>query len=78
MDAGRVAANWARTWTRAWHERDVEAIVSFYAERALYRALIFREPDRAPILRFDTDGLIVDHRDYWNQVERRKEPYRGW
>jgi hypothetical protein len=21
---------------------------------------------------------VVDHRDYWNQVERRKPPYAGW
>ena len=130
MDVERVAANWARTWTRAWLKRDIEAIVSLYAERALYRALSFREPDRGPagvrryltenfgveedvecwfgepivgderaavewwatwiengqrlslagatILRFDAAGLIVDHRDYWNMVDRREEPYQGW
>ena len=130
MDTARLAANWARTWTRAWPARDVEAIVSLYAEPALYRALIFREPEAGPasvrryltenfgieediecwfgepivggdraavewwatwieggtrltlagttILRFDSDGLVVDHRDYWNQVDRREEPYRGW
>ena len=30
------------------------------------------------LLRFDDDGQIVDHRDYWNQVERRQPPYQGW
>ena len=32
----------------------------------------------ASILRFDERGLVVDHRDYWNEVERREEPYPGW
>ena len=30
------------------------------------------------ILRFDDDGKVVDHRDYWNEVERREPPYEGW
>jgi hypothetical protein len=29
-------------------------------------------------LRFDENGLVIDHRDYWNQVERREPPYEGW
>jgi hypothetical protein len=29
-------------------------------------------------LRFDADGKVIDHRDYWNQVERREPPYEGW
>jgi ketosteroid isomerase-like protein len=32
----------------------------------------------ATILRFDADGRVVDHRDYWNQVDRRQPPYVGW
>jgi hypothetical protein len=32
----------------------------------------------ATVLRFDADGLVVDHRDYWNQVERREPPFEGW
>jgi ketosteroid isomerase-like protein len=32
----------------------------------------------ATLLRFDDDGLVVDHRDYWNQVERREPPFAGW
>ena len=30
------------------------------------------------MLRFDDDGNVVDHRDYWNQAEGRIEPYPGW
>ena len=32
----------------------------------------------ATVLRFGADGLIVDHRDYWSQVEARKPPFEGW
>jgi predicted kinase len=30
------------------------------------------------VLRFDAAGRVVDHRDYWNQVEERVDPYGGW
>ena len=30
------------------------------------------------VLSFDADGLVVDQRDYWNEVERRAPPYAGW
>lgn len=30
------------------------------------------------VLRFDEDGRVVDHRDYWNQVERGEAPYDDW
>jgi hypothetical protein len=29
-------------------------------------------------LRFDDKGLIVDHRDYWNQASGRLAPYENW
>jgi nuclear transport factor 2 (NTF2) superfamily protein len=32
----------------------------------------------ATVLRFDDDGLVIDHRDYWNELERREQPYPGW
>ena len=32
----------------------------------------------ATFLRFDEDGLVVDHRDYWNEVKRREPPFAGW
>jgi ketosteroid isomerase-like protein len=30
------------------------------------------------VLRFDPDGQVVDHRDYWNEVERHEAPFEGW
>ena len=30
------------------------------------------------VLRFDADGKVVDHRDYWNQSDRREPPFDGW
>ena len=30
------------------------------------------------VLRLDADGLVVEQRDYWNEVEGRSEPYDGW
>jgi hypothetical protein len=30
------------------------------------------------VLRFDTDGLVVDQRDYWNETPGRRPPYVGW
>ena len=32
----------------------------------------------ATLLRFDAAGKVVEHRDYWNEVERREPPYAGW
>ena len=29
-------------------------------------------------LRFDADGLVVDHRDYWSHVDRIEPPHDGW
>jgi hypothetical protein len=30
------------------------------------------------VLTFDAQGLVVDHRDYWNQLDERRVPYPGW
>jgi predicted SnoaL-like aldol condensation-catalyzing enzyme len=30
------------------------------------------------MLRFDDKGLVVDHRDYWNEVSGRHPPFAGW
>lgn len=30
------------------------------------------------VLRFDDAGLVIDHRDYWNQEQGRIEPYADW
>jgi hypothetical protein len=130
MDAETAARRWADTWSRAWPQRDVEAIAALYADTAAYRAPAFREPDlglagvrrylneqfsaeeniecrfgqpivsgdRAAVewwgswteqgqelsyagvtvLLFDGQGQVVEHRDYYNYIERREPPYAGW
>jgi SnoaL-like protein len=130
MDVQAAVRRWAETWARAWRERDVDAITSLYADDALYRGFVFRQPDRGTagirryleenfgveeelecwfgepiaagsraavewwatwvengqrltlagttILRFDQNGQVVDHRDYWSQVERRQPPFQDW
>ena len=30
------------------------------------------------VLRFDAEGLVVDHLDYWLQSNGRTAPYAGW
>lgn len=30
------------------------------------------------VLRFDAEGLVVEHVDYWRQAEGRREPYSRW
>ena len=30
------------------------------------------------LLRFDADGLVAEHRDYWSLQEDRREPPPGW
>jgi ketosteroid isomerase-like protein len=32
----------------------------------------------ATVLRFDLDGRVVDHRDYWNHSGKHGAPYAGW
>jgi hypothetical protein len=46
MNVEAAAARWADTWSRAWPERDVEAILALYAEVAVYRSPAFRTPDQ--------------------------------
>jgi hypothetical protein len=31
----------------------------------------------ATVLRFDSDGLVIDHVDYWMQSQGRAAPYPG-
>jgi hypothetical protein len=45
MDATSAAARWADTWSRAWPERDAEAIVALYSDAVVYRSSAFREPN---------------------------------
>ena len=44
MDPQTAARRWADTWSRAWPQRDVEAIVALYADTAMYRSQAFRQP----------------------------------
>jgi hypothetical protein len=30
------------------------------------------------MLRFDADGRVLDHRDYWVPADERHEPPPGW
>jgi nuclear transport factor 2 (NTF2) superfamily protein len=30
------------------------------------------------LIRFDGEGKVVDHRDYWNEAPGRIDPYSGW
>lgn len=130
MDVEAAAGRWASVWERAWPAKDIEAIAVLYADDTLYRAFVFREPDRGvegvrdylrrnfdvehdiecrfgrpvaagdgaavqwwaswvedgreltmagvTILHFDEQGRIVDHRDYWNEVDGREPPFEGW
>jgi ketosteroid isomerase-like protein len=32
----------------------------------------------AAFLHFDSEGRVTDHRDYWDQVDGRREPPNGW
>jgi hypothetical protein len=45
MDVAEAAARWADTWSRAWPERDAEAIAALYSDAIVYRSPPFREPD---------------------------------
>jgi len=130
MDAETAARRWADTWSRAWPQRDAQAIAALYADTVVYRSPAFREPDlglagvrrylgeqfpaeqniecwfgqpivsgaRAAVqwwaswteqgqdlcyagvtvLYFDDQGQVVEHRDYYNHIERREPPYSGW
>lgn len=130
MNIESIARRWAETWSTGWPEKEIEAMVAFYAPNATYLSVPFREPDRGiegvrgylrrefevesdiecwfatPIvdrdraaiewwaswveggedltlagstfLTFNDEGLITDHRDYWNQTNERRPPYEGW
>ncbi len=45
MDAESAARRWTDTWSRAWPQRDVEAIAALYADTAVYRSPAFGPPD---------------------------------
>ena len=43
MDAETAARRWADTWSRAWPQRDIEAIAALYADPAVYRSPPFAQ-----------------------------------
>jgi len=46
MEAQEAARRWATTWTTAWQEHDVEAVVALYAGDCVHRSTPFRPPHR--------------------------------
>ncbi len=49
MDAEQAARAWVDGWTRAWPEKDADAIAALYTEDAVYRSHPFREPHRGGV-----------------------------
>ena len=45
VDVASAAARWADTWSRAWPQRDAEAIMALYSDAVVYRSPAFRVPD---------------------------------
>jgi predicted SnoaL-like aldol condensation-catalyzing enzyme len=45
MDTQIAAQRWADTWSRAWPQRDADAIAALYADTVIYRSLAFRPRD---------------------------------
>jgi hypothetical protein len=62
MDPGAAAHRWADTWSLAWPQRDVEAIIALYADTAVHHSSPFRQPGvgRAGVRRYLTDNLLVE------------------
>jgi len=68
MDADAAARRWADTWSRAWPQRDAEAIAALYADTVVYRSPAFRQPDL---------GLTGVHR-YLNEQLLAEENIECW
>jgi SnoaL-like protein len=45
MNAETAAHRWAESWSRAWPQRDAEAIAELYADTVVYRSPAFRPPE---------------------------------
>jgi ketosteroid isomerase-like protein len=62
MDAEAAARRWADTWSRAWPQRDVEAIAALYADMAVYRSPAFRQPYEGleGVRRYLNENLTVE------------------
>jgi hypothetical protein len=57
MDAETAARSCADTWSRAWPQRDVEAIDMLYADTAVYRSPAFRQPYLPPSV--CNEGIMI-------------------
>ena len=69
MDTRAAAQRWADVWQRGWQEHDAAAISALYADGACAdqaRRREHRGPAGVSLLRFDSDGLVTEHRDFWN------------
>ncbi len=62
MNAETAARRWADTWSRAWPQRDAEAIAALYAGTAVYRSPAFRQPysGLAGVRRYLGENLPVE------------------
>jgi SnoaL-like domain len=58
--AGQAARRWADTWSRAWPQRDAEAIAALYADTVMYRSLAFRRRIRAGVRRYLNEQLPAE------------------
>jgi hypothetical protein len=66
MDPETAARCWADTGSRAWPQRDVEAIAALYAETAVYRSPAFRQADVG----------LAGVRHYLNENLQAEDEYR--
>jgi hypothetical protein len=62
MDAETAARLWAETWSRAWPQRDAEAIAALYADTSVYRSPAFARPysGLAGVRRYLGENLPVE------------------
>ena len=80
MRIAEAAERWARTWEQAWPARELQRIAELYAPDAPYRSHPHRELTLSgtTVLRFDDDGRVVDHVDYWVESAGRRLPFACW
>jgi hypothetical protein len=76
--------------TRAFEEEDLveawfgEPVVAGDRAAVEYWAILRSREDGeltiagATFLRFDPEGLVVEHRDYWDQIGEARTPPAGW
>jgi len=74
--------------TRAFGEEDLvqawfgDPVVSGHRAAVEYWAVLRGERELtiagSSFLHFDAEGRVTDHRDYWVEVDGRREPPGGW